>query len=164
MRFKDLIRLYFSNPTAPNRAPLLPSQTRERRSTWRWAYATLALAAFTLIQTPLASAEDDFMVYSVYSGFPMGPGDVPKRDYFLNMGSKHGLKSGSTVEVYRKQPTYDLVNRKLMKDVTFGIATLKIIHVEADAAIARLESMHSADTTPSISPRAVLVGDLVRAR
>lgn len=105
----------------------------------------------------------DFVVYGVTQSLPMGnEGEVKTRDFFVNIGSKHGVKSGSKLVVYRQNPSYDLVQKKLHKDVTFPIAHLKVIHVESNAAIARLEKMLPLDETPTITPRAVLVGDIVR--
>ena len=103
------------------------------------------------------------MVYGVYRAMEMGePGEVVRKDYFVNMGSKHGVRIGSKLEVFRKTPSYDLVNGQLHSDVTFPIATLKVIHVEGNTAIARLDQMKPLDKTPAIVPLTVMSGDLVQ--
>ena len=123
----------------------------------------LVALTLLLVTLPLARA-DDFIVYSIYRGVDLGnPGEPSLKDFYVNMGSNNGLKKGASLEVIRKFSTYDLTNQKLYKDVSFPIAQLKIIHEEASAAIGRLEEMGSADKTPAISPRAVMVGDFVRA-
>lgn len=115
-----------------------------------------------VIWSPLGRTED-FVVYSVNRPLDLGaPYPTPDKDFFITMGSIHGLKEGSTVEVYRKAPTFDLINQKLFKDMTFPIAKLKIIHVESNAAIARLDKMNAPEKTASISPRTVMVGDIVK--
>lgn len=112
---------------------------------------------------PLRSSAQDFMVYSVYKGLDFGnPGEAPLKDYYVNMGSAQGVRTGMTLEVLRKIASYDLVSQKLYQDVTFAFARLKVIHVEKNAAIARLETVFPATETPSFTPRAVMVGDLVR--
>lgn len=125
------------------------------------AVTALALA---LLAAPESGQSADFVVYSVYKGLDMGnPGEVPQKDFYVNMGSAQGLHAGRSLDVFRRIATYDLLNEKLYKDVTFPIARLKVIHVENNAAICRLEKLLPADKTPVISTRSVMVGDLVRA-
>jgi hypothetical protein len=105
----------------------------------------------------------DFVVYSVYKPIDLGnPGETPQKDFYVNMGSSNGLRDGATLEVIRKVATYDLLSEKLYKDVSFPIARLKVIHVEENAAIARLDQLFPADKTPSVAYRAVMVGDIVQ--
>jgi hypothetical protein len=105
----------------------------------------------------------DFVVYSVFKQLDMGnPGEIPQKDFYVNMGTAHGLSDGARLEVVRRVPTYDLESQKLFKDLTFPIGLLKVIHVESNAAVARLEKMHPADKTPVALPYAVMIGDMVR--
>jgi hypothetical protein len=111
----------------------------------------------------LSSLASEAMVYSVQKSFDLGAADEEMvKDYYLNVGQNQGINVGSMVEVARKVATYDLSNQKLYKDVTFPFAKLKVIHVEKDAAIARIEKLYPSDRTPTLTPRAVMVGDLVR--
>jgi hypothetical protein len=109
-------------------------------------------------------AASEFLVYSVYRGVSLGnPGEQdPPKDFYVNMGSLQGLQEGSILEVMRRVSTYNSLNEQLYQDVVFPIARIKVIHVESTAAITRLETMLPSDKIPSISPRAVMVGDLVR--
>jgi len=115
------------------------------------------------------------VVYSVYQGVDLGepPSSsdsteakpaprVPIKDFFINVGSSQGIKTGTVLEVSRKMPTYDLLGEKLYKEIIFPIGTIKVIHVEQGVAIARLDKMLPSDKTPAFAPRAIMVGDLVR--
>lgn len=103
------------------------------------------------------------MVYSVQKSFDLGNANEEMvKDYYLNIGTNQGVSIGSVIEVARKVPTYDLSNQKLYKDITFPFAKLRIIHVEKDAAVARLQKLYPTDKTPTITPRAVMVGDLIK--
>ena len=125
--------------------------------------STLLAIAITLLAIPTQCRADDFMVYSIYKGLDLGnPGETPQKDFYVNIGSAQGVREGGTLDVMRKVATYDLTSQKLYKDVTFAIAKLKVIHVEANAAIARLDKMLPAEKTPALSPRAVMVGDFVK--
>lgn len=118
-----------------------------------------------LASSAIEAVADDFLVYGVYNSLNMGdPGEQNTKDFYINMGSAHGVRVGQTLDALRKSPTYDLINEKLQRDVTFPIATLKVIHVEPNAAVARLEKMNPIENTPTIVPRAVMVGDLVRIK
>lgn len=122
---------------------------------------TLAIwTASSLLCANLMAA--DFIVYSVYKALDMGnPGEVVQKDYYVNMGSANGLKSGAVLEVHRRVATYDLLSQKLYKDVEFPIAKLKVIHVEPYASIARIDALSPAESTPAVETRAVMVGDAV---
>lgn len=112
---------------------------------------------------PRICRASDFVVYSVYQSLWMGdPKDVPQKDYYVNMGSADGIRDGSVLEVMRKISTYDLLSEKLYKDMQFPIARLKVIHVEGNAAIARLEKLLPPEATPALTTHAVLVGDSVK--
>ncbi|MGK5082949.1 hypothetical protein WDW37_06560 [Bdellovibrionota bacterium FG-1] len=130
----------------------------------RW-YRIIApiITVLAFLTTPKISLSADFVVYSVYKGLDLGiPGETPQKDYYVNMGSSQGIHMGSHLDVLRRLPTYDVLNEKLYKDVTFAIAKLKVIHVENNAAICRLEKTLPPDKTPVTSPHGVMVGDLVR--
>ena len=127
-----------------------------------WKIVILIVAGSTFV-VPRVGYPDDFTIYSVYQALDMGnPGEKPLRDYYVNMGTSQGLQVGSTLQVIRKTATYDLAAEKLYKDVAFPIAKLKVIHAENGASIARLESFLPPEKTPAITPRAVMVGDIVR--
>lgn len=112
--------------------------------------------------TSLTANAADFVVYSVFRPLDMGDGVTPQKDYYVNMGSVNGLREGAVVDVYRKMPTFDLLTEKLYRDITFKIATLKVIHVEKDSAVARLDKMVAQDRSPQSGQSFVMVGDLIR--
>lgn len=128
----------------------------------------VGIALLGLLVTEISRADDDydvFMIYGIQSSLNMGnPGEKSIKDYMINMGAKHGLRKGQIVEALRKTPTYDLNAKKLHKESIFPIARLKVIHVDDSTAITRLETMYPEEVTPVISPRAVLVGDLIATR
>ncbi len=131
-----------------------------KRSLTQFIMATTALTTLTL---PVPAGSAEFVVYSVYKAIDLGnPGETPQKDFYVNMGSANGLHNGSSLEVIRKVATYDLLSEKLYKDISFPIARLKVIHVEQNAAVARLEQILPAEKTPAVAHRAVMVGDTVQ--
>jgi len=129
----------------------------------KFAFSTAAIAAILSSLSATSALATEFVVYSVYKPLDLGGGgEAPQKDYYVNMGSAQGVRPGQQLEVQRRISSYDLVNQKLYKDVTFPIARLKVIHVENNAAICRLEKLMSADKSPEPGIRAVMVGDLVQ--
>jgi hypothetical protein len=116
-----------------------------------------------LVSAPLRAAAEDHIVYSVYKSLDMGnPGEKPQKDFYINMGKANGLNEGAVLDVYRRVSSYDLLSEKLYRDLTFPFAKIKVIHAEPNAAIARLEKMLPDTEGPAMSPRAVMVGDIVK--
>ena len=127
-----------------------------------WTILTIALVG-GILAIPGEGRAAEFVIYSVYRGMDLGnPGESPQKDYYVNIGTAQGITPGATLEVSRRMATYDVMSEKLYKDITFPIAQLKVIHAESNAAVARLEKMVPADKMVSISPIAVMVGDLVK--
>lgn len=135
-----------------------------RRAAWTFALA-IGLAALARSLGAHAMEPGDGVVYSVSRALDLGGGEPPPpKDFYVNLGAAQGLQPGSRLTVRRRVSTYDLAAEKLYKDVTFSIATLRVIHVERNIAIARLDRFTPQDTTPSLSPRAVMIGDQVEAQ
>jgi hypothetical protein len=121
---------------------------------------TLLLAAAMASLLPRPTGAADYVIYEVYKELDLGNvGEVPQKDFYVNMGTAQGVHPGTALKVYRRMSTYDLMSEKLYRDVSFPIARLKVIHAENNAAICRLEKM--IPESPAYSPHAVMVGDLV---
>lgn len=124
-------------------------------------YLVLFLA---IVATPQLVNGSENIVYSVYKELDLGrPGETPRKDYYVSMGSAQGVHIGSILTVSRRMATYDLISEKLYKEVIFPIAKIKVIHAERSVAIGRLQKMLPPEETPTISPLAIMVGDLVSA-
>ena len=102
-----------------------------------------------------------FIVYQIYQSVDLGiPHERPQKDFYINMGLHHGLRQHSTVEISRKISTFN--QNSFYQDLIFPIAIMKVIYVEQAAAIVRLVNLLPFDQTPAMSPRMVMLGDLVR--
>ncbi|HTL12282.1 MAG TPA: hypothetical protein VL588_07330 [Bdellovibrionota bacterium] len=114
--------------------------------------------------TATAVEPGEAIVYGVYRPVDLtgDPQQAPPKDYYVSLGTRNGIQHGSTLQVFRKLATHDLVNRKAEADVTVPVATLKVIHAEGTVAVARLEKLFPAAEAPEVEPRAVMVGDNVQ--
>lgn len=106
----------------------------------------------------------DAIIYSVLRPIILDDSQAADalKDYYTTAGKKDGVKAGTILEVTRKTPTYNLQTERVYKDIRVPFARLKVIHVEEEASIARLEELYKPEQTPLLQPRAVIVGDLVQ--
>lgn len=127
------------------------------------ALRIFSLLAIATLATPHLAETAEPQVYGLQHHLNMGnPGEENRKDFYVNAGTKQGIRAGSMLQVFRKTTSYDLINNKIHTEVTFPIATLKVIHAENEVSIARLDRMLPEDKAALINPTAVMVGDIVR--
>lgn len=124
----------------------------------------LVIGQFLICNTALTlESTQEPSIYSIYRAVDLGPpAEPPQKDYYLTVGKDHGLKNGALLEVLRRLPSYDVKNEKLYQDLTVPFALIKIIHVEKNISIARLEKLLPLEKTASLTPASIMIGDLVR--
>ena len=104
----------------------------------------------------------EHVVYQVYQPLSLGNETTPvSKDYYIDMGSVHGLSRGSLLQIFRRVETYDMVRDRASRDMTFPVALVRVIHVESKTAVARLEKLFPITDVPAEMPLAIMVGDLV---
>lgn len=84
--------------------------------------------------------------------------DLPK-DFYINAGIEVGLKVGMTVAVNRRQTLYDPFQNKSPGDLIIPVGRLRIIHVQDNIAVARLEEISGRQNLPTLEFDAIMVGD-----
>ena len=100
-------------------------------------------------------------VFDVRRPIAMDNSEVPPKDYYINAGTKDGLKKGMIILVNRRMNLYDQYQNKSPGDLVVPIGQLKIIHIQDDVAVARLEEIKSREALPTVEFDAVMVGDRV---
>jgi len=136
--------------------------------TWRnWLAKTLLSGVITVLGGPALSQarQSEFVVYEVHQNLGLGgtAESAPPREYFVNLGLEHGVKVGDILEVSRRASTHDLVNQQFYRDMVYPIARVKVIHADSGASVCRLEKFLPVESTVSVSPKAIMAGDLVRS-
>ena len=118
----------------------------------------ITLIAALLSTTAFAG---DYKVFGIRTDFPMADGQVLFRDVYVNMGTRQGIKNGSTLDAYRVVTTVAELNQRTGRNISFKIAKLKVIHSEPDMAVARVTQMLPPESTPIGAFTNVMVGDEV---
>lgn len=121
----------------------------------------LSITALLFLFTAYSAFAADHQVYGVRSDFPMFDGETIQKDYYVNIGTNQGVKSGSTLLVYRGVTTSDNLAQKSSHKIRFPVARLKVIHSDSAASVARIAEMLPVETTPLSGYTNVMVGDEV---
>ena len=120
----------------------------------------LASSFMTSLLCSRAQARDA-TVFDVRRPIAMENAEVPPKDYYINAGTKDGLKKGMVVTVTRRMNLYDQYQNKSLSDLVVTIGVLKVIHIQEDVAVARLEEIKGRDTLPTVEFDAIMVGDRI---
>src|SRR3954471_3817914 len=107
---------------------------------FRLQILVFVIAATMGVLLPRQTGAADYVVYEVYKELDLGnPGEIPMKDFYVNMGTAQGVRPGTALKVNPRMSPSDLMSEKLYRDVSFPTARLKVIHADNNAAIARLE-------------------------
>lgn len=87
-----------------------------------------------------------------------------EQEFVINAGSRAGLTKGTKLKVYRNLPVVDLFNGNKQLEMKVDFATVEVVHVEEDLAVAQLTKLATAAGSPYVGLRGVLVGDYVSLR
>lgn len=117
-------------------------------------------ASWVAISTP-CFAEETFSIYGVFRPFTMDDQSPIVRDYYIDAGREHGLRSGQKIVAYRRLTTSHGETGQMQHDFLVKIAVLKIVHTDSTASVARLEKMISTAETAQVSPSTLIIGDLI---
>jgi len=105
----------------------------------------------------------DFIIYSITQDFPMGfENEVLKKNFYINMGETQGLKSGTTLDVYRKVSRLDPYTSKKMHNHKVKIGELEVIHVEEQTSITKLKKYSMNKSAIQFEIRKFMIGDKVK--
>lgn len=130
---------------------------------WTRPRIALLVLNFVLIVYPtnLSHGAMEHIVFGMKTEIAMAEKEVPRRDYYMSIGANQGVKVGTVLEVFRNVTTTDDINNRTAKNINFKIATLKVIHAEADISVGRIQAMLPAAEVPIGSFPTVVVGDEV---
>lgn len=124
----------------------------------------LLLATVLLLMATISFAKD-YIIYSIAQEIPMGiPNEDIKKNYYLNMGDLHGIKEGSTVDVFRKISRLDPYQSKKRFSYTVKIGELDIIHSEENTSIASLNRLISEKSKLLFEINGFMIGDTVKVK
>ena len=123
------------------------------------------LAIILLLFTATMSFAKDDIIYSITQDSPMGtPNEEIKKNFYLDMGEQHGIKEGSTVDVFRKISRLDPYQSKKRFNYTVKIGELNIIHSEENTSIASLNNLSTKSSPLLFEINNFMIGDTVQVK
>jgi hypothetical protein len=94
-------------------------------------------------------------------GLTRADADSAPQDIVLNAGYKQGISQGMVLEVARKVPILDPYKDNQQSELTVKFASIRVVHVEDELSVARLERTETIRSGVGVGVRGVLVGDYV---
>ncbi len=128
-----------------------------------FSHNNLITTSFVLIVL-FASAcmAKDYIIYSIAHDLPMGePGQILKKNYYVNMGKKQGLDDGSTLDVFRNISRLDPYHSNKRYNYRFKVGQLKVIHSDENASISSFKKIDQGTDSPLIDIENFMIGDNV---
>ncbi len=87
--------------------------------------------------------------------------DQAPQDLILNGGTKAGLNEGMKLSLMRKIPVLDPYRENQQSEIEVEFGQVRVIHVQENVAVARVEKIDSIRDGMAIGTRGPLVGDFV---
>ena len=107
----------------------------------------------------------DHLIFSVAEDIPMGwKDDINRRNYYVNMGSEHGIKKGTTLTVFRTVSKRNPYDNKKRVNYRIPIGTLEVIHAEDTSAIGSLKKLYKTAKDPLFEINSFMIGDAVEVK
>ena len=123
----------------------------------KWLFTIWAVLLYSM---PLLGRE--YMVYGIDQEIPMGePGEVVKKNYYINMGEDQGLALGTKLDVFRVVSKRDPYNPQKRYNHKIKVAEIKIVHTEKISAVGSLVALRNTPRDPVFDIAAIMVGDRV---
>ena len=121
------------------------------------------LALLSILILPIKSlGAKNYIIYSVVQDIPMGfDNEIPKKNFYINMGSHQGVKKDTILDVYRTISRLDPYSSKKRFNYKINIGKLQILHSEESAAIGRLVKLENGKNSPLYEIDGFMIGDQV---
>src|SRR5690606_4172955 len=90
----------------------------------------------TFAQEPTETSRS--MVIQVKKSLPLSRSEMPRKDYYLNVGAKQGVQLGWVYPVYRRAAIHDPFFNLSKGDLLIHVADLLVYHVEDQVSVAKV--------------------------
>ena len=117
----------------------------------------------SLMFTASMGVAREYIIYSIMQDISMGDeGDEGiKKNYYINLGQKQGLREGTSLDVFRHISILDPYQSKNRYNYKVKVGELEVIHVESSSAIAITKSLRSGAKVPYFELSGFMIGDKV---
>lgn len=89
------------------------------------------------------------------------PGEVLKKNFYVNMGEQQGVQRGTVLDVYRLISRLDPYQSKKRFNHKVKIGELKILHTEETSSIGVVQKINLSESDPMFDIGKLMIGDKV---
>ncbi len=116
---------------------------------------------FTLIFShPLFA--NKYVIYSISQNLPMGfESEKIQKNFYVNIGSKQGLRKGVKLNIYRQIAKIDPFDTKEKYQHKIKIGGLEVLHVEENSSITLLKNTEKKIDSLVLDIAGPIIGDIV---
>lgn len=115
-----------------------------------------------VINSPLRAQE--LKIIDVRRNIPLRDDEPAYKDFYINGGTKEGLKPNLVVTAVRKTTIRDAAGLQALGEMNVPVGQLRIIFVQDGLAVAREHQLLSRDELPMIEQIGIMGGDLVEMK
>lgn len=126
--------------------------------------AQFAAAVLAVIMNHSPVYAGDLKVVDVRRNIPLRDDDAVYKDFYINGGTKEGLKPNMVVTATRKMNIRDASGQQSIGELNIPVAQLKVVFVQENIAVAREFKPLSRDEFPMLEQVGVMSGDLVETK
>lgn len=104
----------------------------------------------------------EYIIFTIAQEVSTGnPNENPKKNFYLNIGKNQGVEVGTLLDVYRIISKLDPYNNNQRYNYKVKVGELKVLHTEANAAIAHTNRISSDNAIPLFEIKDFMIGDQV---
>lgn len=89
---------------------------------------------------------------------------LPPKDYFIDLGRRHGVHEGSLVQVFRRVDVVNGGTGDPMGPVRVLVGELKVLSLGETTSIGRVEQQRAPNEVPTTDAVTFMVGDEVKVK
>ena len=112
-----------------------------------------------LLQSPVRAQE--LKIIDVRRNIPLSDTEAAYKDFYINGGTKEGLKPNLVVTAVRKTTIRDAAGLLSLGEIGIPVGQLRIIFVQDGLAVAREYKLLSRDELPMIEQIGIMGGDVL---
>ena len=118
----------------------------------------------SLILVSCFANAEEARVVDVRRNITLSDTDKIYKDFYINVGTEKGMKTGSMLLASRKVNIRDASGATNIGEMTVPVGELKVIAVYEKVTVARQVKLLERDELPMLEQRGIMTGDLIEVK
>lgn len=122
------------------------------------------LVFLLFLMSPLAAANPSGTIIQISHRLPMSASEIkPPRDFYMDLGAKHGVKDGDRIQVSRLVPVMQTMSGQPSHLVQFVLGEATVLKTSDFISLARTLNLVDSKQLPAMNYYQFMLGDSVRS-